>query len=70
MIFRIKSKPVITINGKRVQPKLGTLWCSLHGRVTDRISETEMPDCAKRHRKAGCPLGLTWKTSHNGEYRA
>lgn len=40
---------------------VGILYCSLHGEVTGAITESEVPECCERHRKAGCPLALNWK---------
>lgn len=47
----------------------GTLHCSLHGIVTSEISEGEVPECCENHKKAGCPLALTWKSSTSYGYR-
>lgn len=47
----------------------GILKCSLHGHVTSAIDENEIPECCERHRKAGCPLALTWEPIREGGYR-
>jgi len=40
----------------------GKLVCSYHGDVTYPIYASEIPECAKVHKSAGCPLALTWKS--------
>ena len=49
----------------------GILKCSYHGHVTNAIHASEIPECSERHRKAGCPLALTWValSSPNVGYR-